>query len=94
MSQAVIVESNESERGVKSVAAKEGTCPRCGTSAVTRTGAPDGSNAWFISACERCCFSWRSTEDVTQVLTIAGDKIYQLRESEIAQLPAAVLVTA
>jgi hypothetical protein len=55
--------SKESRAGVDTL-----VCPRCKTSTITRDDAPDGSEAWFISTCEHCCLSWRSTEEVTHVL--------------------------
>jgi hypothetical protein len=93
MSQTVIEQLSESEQRVICVPAKGSPCPRCRNSAVTRTDAPDGTKAWFINSCECCCFSWRSTEDVTRVLEIAEGWVYRLRESEIAKLPTPVPVT-
>jgi DNA-directed RNA polymerase subunit RPC12/RpoP len=38
-------------------------CLRCSGTAVAKESAPDGSDAWSIYACQRCNFSWRSTEE-------------------------------
>ncbi len=68
-------------------------CPRGGDPTITRADAPDGTQAWFIRTCAHCCFSWRSTEDVTHVLEITEGKICRLRDSEIEKLPVPVPVT-
>lgn len=62
-------------------------CPRCDNQTVMRSDAPDGSQAWFICNCEKCYFSWRSTEDVTHVLETAEGGTCWLGASEIAKLP-------
>lgn len=39
-------------------------CPRCQSENVRiMTKAPE-DHAWEVYVCERCCFSWRSTETV------------------------------
>ncbi len=65
-------------------------CSRCRHTVVSRSSAPDGSGAWSIYACARCCFSCRSTEDVMYVLKITEGKTYRLSDSEIEKLPVPV----
>lgn len=37
-------------------------CPRCESDSIRiMTEAPVG-NAWEVYVCEKCCYSWRSTE--------------------------------
>ena len=90
MPQPNLIAADVLERASQAAAGKQQFCPRCRNSAVTRADAPDGSGAWFISTCENCCFSWRSTEDVTHVLELEEGKVYRLWDSEITKLPVQV----
>ena len=59
-----------------------GMCQRRGSLKLSRVGASDGSGAWSIYKCERCCFSWRSTEDVWNILSLGEDR-YSFDESKL-----------
>lgn len=52
----------------------DGQCERCGGRALTRVNAPDGSGAWSICICKQCCFTWRSTEDVSHILAYGDER--------------------
>jgi hypothetical protein len=57
-------------------------CLRCSSAEVNEERAPDGSDAWWIYACRRCNFSWRSIEDVNLILRTTGRMPSRLREQE------------
>lgn len=67
-------------------------CVRClkGTAAKFAE-APDGSGAWEMYVCDRCFFSWRSTEEDEVINPEKRDPDFQLN-GEIEDLPIPVPV--
>lgn len=39
-------------------------CPRCDSEQVRVMVTAPVDNAWEVYVCEKCCFSWRSTEEI------------------------------
>jgi len=48
--------------------------------------APDGSGAWKVFYCERCNFSWRSTEEEEVINPAKRDKWFQMADVDLDQL--------
>lgn len=48
--------------------------------------APDGSNAWVVYYCERCNFSWRSTEEPEVIDPEKREAYFQLKDVDIDAL--------
>lgn len=40
------------------------TCPRCKSERVRVMVKAPVSDAWEVYVCDRCCYSWRSTEQI------------------------------
>ena len=39
-------------------------CPRCGSEKTRRMVSSPVGNEWEVFVCDKCCFSWRSTEEI------------------------------
>ena len=64
-----------------------GQCPRCRAESITvlaRSAAPD---LWEVLACQRCTYSWRTTEPVTRTSAAAYPAKFALSEADIANAP-------
>jgi hypothetical protein len=62
-------------------------CVRCYENTAARVAtAPDGSNAWEIYYCERCNFSWRSTEEPEVIDPEKREPYFQLKDVDLTQL--------
>jgi hypothetical protein len=55
-------------------------CPRCDSEKIRVMKKAPVGNAWEIYVCEKCLYSWRSTEDIT----IAP--IFKLNDEKIAKM--------
>lgn len=62
-------------------------CVRCYHDTVSKVAsAPDGSNAWEIYYCERCNFSWRSTEEPEVIESEKRPAYFQLKDVDLDEL--------
>ena len=64
-------------------------CVRCLDDTASKVAtAPDGSNAWEIFYCEKCNFSWRSTEEEQVTVIEKRDPRFQLDKIDLAKVPS------
>lgn len=55
-------------------------CPRCESEKVRIMAKSPVGNAWEVYVCERCCYSWRSTEKITI------SEVFKLDDQRIAKM--------
>ena len=64
-------------------------CVRCLDDTASKVAtAPDGSNAWEIFYCEKCNFSWRSTEEEQVTVIEKRDPRFQLDKIDLSKVPS------
>ena len=64
-------------------------CVRCLKDTASKVAeAPDGSKAWEVYYCERCNFSWRSTEEPEVIDPEKRDPWFQFDDVDVDNLPA------
>lgn len=64
-----------------------GECPRCRGNQITpfaRSAVPD---VWEVLGCQRCTYSWRTSEPVAQTSADAYPARFALSEADIANAP-------
>jgi hypothetical protein len=62
-------------------------CVRCFEVTAARVAkAPDGSNAWEVYYCQRCNFSWRSTEEPEVIDPEKREAYFQLKGVDLDTL--------
>ena len=60
-------------------------CVRClNDTAGKIADAPDGSNAWEVYYCEKCNYSWRSSEEESITVVEKRDPEFQFSEADFA----------
>lgn len=55
-------------------------CHRCGSDKVRKMADSPVGNVWEVYVCEKCCYSWRSTEN-----PVVMDK-FRLDDNKIANM--------
>ena len=55
-------------------------CPRCDSDRIKKLVDAPVDNAWEVYICEKCCYSWRSTEN-----PVVLDK-FKLDDEKIARM--------
>ncbi|MGI6451039.1 MAG: non-oxidative hydroxyarylic acid decarboxylases subunit D [Desulfitobacteriia bacterium] len=66
-------------------------CVRCLQDTAQKVAvAPDGSGAWEVYYCQRCNFSWRSSEEPEVIDPAKRDPWFQLDTVDIENLAALV----
>ena len=66
-------------------------CVRCLQDRAAKVAvAPDGSGAWEVYYCDRCNFSWRSTEEPEVIDPDKRDPWFQMDTVDIENLTALV----
>jgi vanillate/4-hydroxybenzoate decarboxylase subunit D len=64
-------------------------CVRCLRDTAKKIAdAPDGSGAWEVYYCERCNYSWRSTEEEEITMLEKRNPEFQLDQVDLDTLPA------
>jgi hypothetical protein len=48
---------------------------------------PDGSSAWAIYYCEKCNYSWRSTEEESVIVPEKRNPRFQLDKTDFNKIP-------
>lgn len=67
-------------------------CVRCLQESASKVAsAPDGSGAWEVYCCDRCNFSWRSTEEPHVINPELRDPWFQLEEDP-DDLPSPLII--
>lgn len=62
-------------------------CIRCEEDTARKVAtAPDGSNAWEVYYCERCNFSWRSSEEDDVINPAKRPAFFQLKGVDLTHL--------
>jgi len=62
-------------------------CVRClNNTAGIIAAAPDGSNAWAVFYCNKCNFSWRSSEEPEVIDPEKRDSWFQLNNEDLKNL--------
>ena len=62
-------------------------CLRCLAKTASEVAiAPDGSNAWTVYYCQRCNYSWRSSEEESVVNIQKRDQRFQLDKVDLNRL--------
>jgi late competence protein required for DNA uptake (superfamily II DNA/RNA helicase) len=68
-------------------------CVRCLQESASKVAsAPDGSGAWDIYYCEKCNFSWRTSEESEIIDPKKRDPWFQLDNVDLDNLPVLVPV--
>jgi len=63
-------------------------CLRCGDDTASKVAsAPDGSGAWEVYYCEKCCYSWRNTEEDIVTDVTKRDPRFQLDKTDLSKIP-------
>ncbi|MCL6477467.1 MAG: vanillic acid non-oxidative decarboxylation protein [Peptococcaceae bacterium] len=66
-------------------------CLRCLKDTAAKIAeAPDGSRAWEVFYCERCNYSWRTTEEEEIINLEKRDKNWQLDDVDLDSLDSLV----
>lgn len=64
-------------------------CLRCLDDTASRIAvAPDGSGAWEIYYCEKCNYSWRSTEEKIVTDIAQRNPRFQLDKTDFSKVPS------
>ena len=64
-------------------------CLRCLNDTASRVAsAPDGSAAWEIYYCEKCNYSWRSTEEAEVTDISKRNPLFQLDKVNLDEMPS------
>lgn len=62
-------------------------CLRCGNDTAKKVAdAPDGSGSWEVYACDKCHYSWRTTEPDYILNPEKRDPRFQLTNDQIEHL--------
>jgi late competence protein required for DNA uptake (superfamily II DNA/RNA helicase) len=66
-------------------------CVRCAGDTTAKVAtAPDGSGAWEVYYCDRCNFSWRSSEEAEVINPEKRDKWFQLDDVDSLITPVPI----
>jgi hypothetical protein len=61
-------------------------CPRCESEDVGKVVDSPVGDVWEVYMCNRCFYSWRSTEDASVTDPAKYDKRFKLTEAQIAKM--------
>ena len=64
-----------------------GECPRCRGESITVLARLAVPGVWDVLFCQRCTYSWRTSEPTAQTSAAAYPARFALSEAEIANAP-------
>ncbi len=64
-----------------------GECPRCRAESVTLLARSAVPGMWDVLACQRCTYTWRTSEPAAQTSAAAYPAKFALSEADIANAP-------
>lgn len=63
-------------------------CLRCLDETASKVAtAPDGSGAWEVYACNKCNYTWRSTEEEEVTVIEKRNPAFQLDKTDFSKIP-------
>lgn len=64
-----------------------GECPRCRAEAITVLARSADPGMWEVLACQRCTYTWRTSEPAAQTTAAVYPAKFALSEADIASAP-------
>jgi hypothetical protein len=66
-----------------------GECLRCRGETITVLARSAVPGVWDLLSCQRCTYSWRTSEPATQIFAAAYPARFALSEADVANTPEA-----